>query len=124
MADIKRTLSELLIDYADNSIGAITPSKLRNGFKSVFGSTDVYTITSGATYNATADNVVIMYSYAFSQGYILLPAVSATDTSGYTYSNKEYVISNISQFNANIIDLKNSLTIRSEERRVGKECRS
>lgn|SRR5574343_10676 len=111
MADIKRTLSELLIDYADNSIGAITPSKLRNGFKSVFGSTDVYTITSGATYNATADNVVIMYSYAFSQGYILLPAVSATDTSGYTYSNKEYVISNISQFNANIIDLKNSLTI-------------
>ena len=111
MADIKRTLSELLIDYADNSIGAITPSKLRNGFKSVFGSTDVYTITSGATYNATADNVVIMYSYAFSQGYILLPAVSATDTSGYTYSNKEYVISNISQFNANIIDLKNYSTI-------------
>lgn len=75
MADIKRTLSELLTDYADNSVGAITPNKLRNGFKSVFGSTDVFVLTSAATYNATSDNVVIIYNYPFSQGTIILQAV-------------------------------------------------
>lgn len=110
MADIKRKLSELLVDYADNNSGDITPNKLRNGFKSVFGSTDVYTVSSSPSYSANSDNVVILYSYP-SIGSMYLPAVSADDGSGSSFKRKEYIVSNLSTNNLSVIDLKNNSSI-------------
>ena len=87
MADIKKTLSQLMIDYADNSAGSITPQLLRNGFKTVVGSMVISAVTSN--YPLVEDDIFINAAPASADITITLPSAS-------TFIEKYYIIKNSS----------------------------
>ena len=85
MADIKKTLSQLMTDYADNNAGAITPQLLRNGFNTVVGSMAVSAVTSN--YPATGDDIFLNVIPSGSDITVTLPNVL-------TFIEKYYIIKN------------------------------
>ena len=87
MADIKKTLSQLMIDYADNSAGSITPQLLRNGFKTVVGSMVISAVTSN--YPLVEDDIFINALPASADITLTLPSAS-------TFIEKYYIIKNSS----------------------------
>lgn len=90
MADIKKTLSELLIDYADNNVGNITPQLLRNGFKTVVGSMSVQSVS--ADYTLTEDDIFINANPQASVINITLPSAVLNE-------EKYFIIKNIGTYN-------------------------
>jgi hypothetical protein len=85
MADIKKTLSKLLIDYADNNIGNITPQFLRNGFKTTIGSMAVSAVNSN--YALIEDDIFVNAIPTTADVNILIPSPS-------DFTEKYFIIKN------------------------------
>jgi hypothetical protein len=85
MADIKKTLSQLMTDYADNNVGNITPQLLRNGFKTAVGSMAVSAVNSN--YTLVEDDIFVNAIPTTADVNILIPSPS-------NFIEKYYIIKN------------------------------
>lgn len=85
MADIKKKLSELLVDYADNNVGNITPQLLRNGFKTAIGSMAVSAVNSD--YILVEDDIFVNVIPTTANINVLIPSPS-------NFKEKYFIIKN------------------------------
>ena len=108
MANTKKTLSQLMTDYADNTAGSITPQLLRNGFKTVVGSMVVSAISTN--YTLVEDDIFVNVTPTTSDITITVPSASS-------FTEKYFIIKNSgSSFNVVVtgsIDSLSSYTILS-----------
>ena len=92
MADIKKSLSSLQALYADNTTSEISPNDLRDGFKTVIGSMNVY--ATSTNYTADADDIVIEVDTSSGDVTITIPGANVSDGSGDTFNQKIFYIIN------------------------------